>query len=231
MTGTPDEAEGLAPEVAAHLLEAADADELRRLADRIESLAKAYRMHLDGDCAVSVVTGPRVVAERIAQAQAKVRTELRALVGPGAWRPGAEVAHRIVAVEPDPADPGCRSLPTVPVTAYLADHRFAVIVTNPETVIVSYSGALLDATGALFEALWSKANPDRVLSAVDAEVAELLLAGATDAAIARHLGVGPRTVQRRIAEFHRQLGATTRFQAGVQAAMRAGAAAAQGRPG
>ncbi len=49
----------------------------------------------------------------------------------------------------------------------------------------------------------------------------LLAAGASDAVIARQAGVSQRTVERRIRTFMDQLGASTRFQTGVQA-VRAG---------
>jgi DNA-binding NarL/FixJ family response regulator len=45
-------------------------------------------------------------------------------------------------------------------------------------------------------------------------------AGATDATIARQTGVSQRTVERRVRALMEQLGAGTRFQAGVQAAHR-----------
>ncbi len=48
----------------------------------------------------------------------------------------------------------------------------------------------------------------------------LLLSGLSDQAIARELGVSPRTAQRKLAAMLQDLGAHTRFQAGVQAAMR-----------
>ena len=48
----------------------------------------------------------------------------------------------------------------------------------------------------------------------------LLASGRKDEAIARQLGVSGRTLRRRIAEVQDQLGATSRFQAGLQAARR-----------
>ena len=50
----------------------------------------------------------------------------------------------------------------------------------------------------------------------------LLAGGATDETIARQLGLSTRTVERRVRAMLDQLGAETRFQAGVQAARRAG---------
>jgi DNA-binding NarL/FixJ family response regulator len=54
----------------------------------------------------------------------------------------------------------------------------------------------------------------------DRTIITLMAAGATDEAIARRLDLSRRTVVRRIAALLDRLGATTRFQAGVQAAKR-----------
>lgn len=49
-------------------------------------------------------------------------------------------------------------------------------------------------------------------------ILQMMAAGASDAAIARHLGVSQRTVERRVRAIMDQLSTTTRFQAGVVAA-------------
>lgn len=54
----------------------------------------------------------------------------------------------------------------------------------------------------------------------DREIVLLLAAGATDETIARRLGISARTVQRRVQALMTTLGVRTRFQAGVQAALR-----------
>jgi DNA-binding CsgD family transcriptional regulator len=51
-------------------------------------------------------------------------------------------------------------------------------------------------------------------------VLELLQLGLKDETIARQLGVSLRTVRRRIAMVMDEVGATTRFQAGIEAARR-----------
>jgi DNA-binding NarL/FixJ family response regulator len=51
-------------------------------------------------------------------------------------------------------------------------------------------------------------------------VLELLALGAKDEVIARHLGVSLRTARRRVADLFDELGAATRFQAGVEAGRR-----------
>ena len=45
----------------------------------------------------------------------------------------------------------------------------------------------------------------------------LLASGLKDEAIARQLGIGERTVRRRVAELADRLGARTRMQLGIQA--------------
>ena len=75
----------------------------------------------------------------------------------------------------------------------------------------------------LFDVTW-----DGALGVPDATGAEdagarllsLLAAGYKDEAIARHLGIGVRTVRRRVAEVMDELGACTRFQLGVAAERR-----------
>ena len=52
----------------------------------------------------------------------------------------------------------------------------------------------------------------------DTEVLALLAVGMKDDAIARQLGLSPRTVQRRVQELCERLGARTRFHAGFLAA-------------
>jgi len=77
-----------------------------------------------------------------------------------------------------------------------------------------------------FEALWLRASPLPELEGsaghLDSRrfLLEQLMAGATDEVIARKLGIGLRTVRRRIAELMVELGVDTRFQAGVEAVRR-----------
>lgn len=124
-----------------------------------------------------------------------------------------------------------RVLPSVPMKLYLADDRLALLPlqrdpSELESALVIHPSGLLDALGKLFEGLWQRALPLGLVpeAASEAErqrLIALLLSGLTDQAIARQLGIGFRTAQRRIAELMADLGASTRFQAGVQAALRA----------
>ncbi len=77
-----------------------------------------------------------------------------------------------------------------------------------------------------FEALWERAAPVTGLDGGDARpdvrrfLLEQLASGAQDEQIARRLGVSLRTVRRRVADLLAELGAESRFQAGVEAARR-----------
>ena len=86
--------------------------------------------------------------------------------------------------------------------------------------------SIVGALAIMFELLWERAEP---LPELDLPVAgsqmrrhllEQLAQGAKDEQIARSLGLSLRTVRRRIAEILIELGADTRFQAGVEAVRR-----------
>jgi DNA-binding NarL/FixJ family response regulator len=122
----------------------------------------------------------------------------------------------------------------VPVKLAVADARTAMLplVSDQdravESALVVHPSALLDALVGLFETLWKAAVPLRLSTGglepearpqpSDAEVLALLAAGMKDEAIARQLGLSPRTVQRRVQVLCERLGATTRFHAGFLAA-------------
>ena len=124
-----------------------------------------------------------------------------------------------------------RIVPEVPMKLSIYDDSYALILVPEESeqrshLIVHPSG-LLDGIIAMFEAMWRIATPVPSLAPVgthgfdqDREVLFLLAAGATDAAIARHLGISERTAHRRVKALMESLGARTRFQAGIQAARR-----------
>jgi DNA-binding NarL/FixJ family response regulator len=85
---------------------------------------------------------------------------------------------------------------------------------------------MVRALAALADLFWDLGSPlSRTSSARTAEsrdqtILALLATGAPDATIARQTGVSQRTVERRVRALMDQLGAGTRFQAGVQAARR-----------
>lgn len=132
-----------------------------------------------------------------------------------------------------------RVLDGVPMKLVIADRRIGLaphdLPGDDETAVLLRSSALLDGLVTLFETLWDQATPlwphhrwpaptdSRVvdpLSTRDQQLLALLAAGLTDQAIARKLGVALRTVERRVRRMMDGLGARTRFQAGLQAAVR-----------
>jgi sugar-specific transcriptional regulator TrmB/DNA-binding CsgD family transcriptional regulator len=128
-----------------------------------------------------------------------------------------------------------RLLPHPPARVVLADEDLGFVVLDddgerPRGVLVHRS-PLLSSLVALFDLFWERAIPldsrDSTgreaawrISDDDAALLRLLAAGLKDQAIARHLGIGLRTVVRRIGNLSRALDAETRFQAGLQAARR-----------
>jgi DNA-binding CsgD family transcriptional regulator len=124
-----------------------------------------------------------------------------------------------------------RLLPSLPTKLAIFDRRYGYLAYAPQPhergvgALLIRPSPLLDALSMLFEGLWSRAVPFHrparseasEPAAEDEELLTLLAAGLQDEAIARQLGVGHRTVQRRVARLMRTLGAQTRFQAGLQA--------------
>jgi hypothetical protein len=137
----------------------------------------------------------------------------------------------------------------LPVKMFLADDSIGLIplerrdrADSADSALVIHSSSLLDTLSALFESVWANAVPVRFGDAVPAAPGEaaangnggqpgtvaderrtllgLLAAGLTDEAIGRQLGWHPRTVQRHVHRLMTELGAQTRFQAGLQAAHR-----------
>ena len=95
---------------------------------------------------------------------------------------------------------------------------------EPSALLV-HASPLLDLLVGLFDAHWRTAVPllptgaDPVpdVSTLDRRVLALLTAGLTDEAMAKHLGLSLRTVQRRVRVLMDEAGVQTRFQLGVQA--------------
>jgi DNA-binding CsgD family transcriptional regulator len=124
-----------------------------------------------------------------------------------------------------------RVLADLPVKLVIGDDHLALLVPEParsgvEGSLVVHASGLLNALSGLFETLWTlgvpvtAAEPSVRLSERDRTIITLMAAGLTDEAIARRLRLSRRTVVRRITALLDRLGATTRFQAGVQAANR-----------
>ena len=100
--------------------------------------------------------------------------------------------------------------------------------TGPGRVLVIRQQAMVEALRLLFASLWDRAMPVPGLDGRGAgdggEDRQLLLdqlaRGAKDEQIARVLGLSLRTVRRRVADVMEELGADSRFQAGVEAVRR-----------
>ncbi|MFF3291566.1 LuxR C-terminal-related transcriptional regulator [Streptomyces sp. NPDC003023] len=126
-----------------------------------------------------------------------------------------------------------RFIARTPMKLVIFDEDMALVPTataspnhSSESLVIGRS-ALLDGFISLFETVWEMAMPlggegeaDVDLGDQERELLCLMAAGSTDLRIARHFGVSPRTVERRIRTVLDRLGATSRFQAGALAARR-----------
>ncbi|SEF66857.1 Sugar-specific transcriptional regulator TrmB [Nonomuraea solani] len=164
------------------------------------------------------------------QRAARQGAPTRGIYGPQAFEQPGMLAHTRRAIE----DGEQARLGQVPVKLAIADARTAILplVSDEdravESALVVHPSALLDALVGLFETLWRAAVPLRLSAETlepeawpqgpDTEVLALLAAGMKDDAIARQLGLSPRTVQRRVQVLCERLGARTRFHAGFLAA-------------
>ncbi|GAA2783873.1 helix-turn-helix transcriptional regulator [Saccharopolyspora taberi] len=124
-----------------------------------------------------------------------------------------------------------RVLSELPVKLTIGDDHTGLLVPDPDRAgldgsLLVHASGLLNALIGVFETLWTLGIPvsskgkQGLLTDRDRTIITLMAAGATDDAIARRLQLSRRTVVRRIAALLDQLGASTRFQAGVQAAKR-----------
>jgi DNA-binding NarL/FixJ family response regulator len=134
-----------------------------------------------------------------------------------------------------------RLAPQPPVTMLLVDGEAAIVRVPPvrahpegPAALLVHQGALLDALGALFEAVWESAVPLLTYpetgpaehreatgpAAEDLRLLSLLLAGLTDDAIATKMGLSRRTVQRRVSGLIELVGVRTRLQLIWQSARR-----------
>ncbi|MGW1605965.1 helix-turn-helix domain-containing protein [Streptomyces eurythermus] len=154
----------------------------------------------------------RVVVERAVLDRPHGLTELRAALG-------RDERVRVVDRVPTKLVVADRSLALVPLTSRSAE---------PAALVVHASG-LLELLAGLFESVWRDALPLRLGAdgvtegppggpdAADLEVLSLLLAGLTDASVAKQLDVGLRTVQRRVRRLMELAGVSTRMQLGWHA--------------
>jgi len=132
-----------------------------------------------------------------------------------------------------------RVLPALPTKLIIVDDRLAAVPvyqdvteTPAPSFVIVHRSALLDALCHLFETLWQVALPFGSATQqhtqaqagepdpLERRILELMNAGLPDQAIARHLNLSHRTLQRRIQNLMKRLNAYTRYQLGAQAAAR-----------
>ncbi|MCX3060903.1 helix-turn-helix transcriptional regulator [Streptomyces beihaiensis] len=137
-------------------------------------------------------------------------------------------------------DEQVRLVDRVPTKLVVADGNLALVplsapTAEPAALVVHASG-LLESLSGLFEAVWRQALPLRLGTdggvreeepggpngqggpdGTDLEILSLLLAGLTDASVAKQLDLGLRTVQRRVKRLMELAGVTTRLQLGWHA--------------
>ncbi|MFD3315627.1 helix-turn-helix domain-containing protein [Streptomyces sp. NPDC058694] len=128
-------------------------------------------------------------------------------------------------------DEQVRVVDTVPTKLVIADRALAMVPLTSRTLepaaLVVHASGLLESLSGLFEAVWRDAlplrlgAPDAVMEeerdgpdGTDLEILSLLLAGLTDASVAKQLELGLRTVQRRVKRLMELTGVTTRLQLG-----------------
>ncbi|MCY7394840.1 MAG: helix-turn-helix transcriptional regulator [Nocardioides sp.] len=123
-----------------------------------------------------------------------------------------------------------RLLPEVPTRMLVLGTTHAILpeplgfADEPRTLI--RQRGLVDALTLWFEEMWDRAAPLSELVPVSSGpdlrrfLLQQLATGAQDEQIARRLSISLRTVRRRVAEVMAELGAESRFQAGVEAVRR-----------
>lgn len=124
-----------------------------------------------------------------------------------------------------------RTYADLPSKLVIVDRRLALLplqVSDPEQgSLTVHQSSLLDTLVAHFEVIWRRATPLKIgeeevgrraePKAARRTLVNLMAAGLQDRAIARQLGISPRTFDRRLQESMKELEAKTRFQAGVNA--------------
>lgn len=126
-----------------------------------------------------------------------------------------------------------RLSPVVPTKLVIVDRRLALMPLGvdgsdaAQTAVLVHPSSLLSLLVTHFDGMWERSisfdqhlNGGQPPAKSEQRVLQLLSAGLKDEAIARQLGVSGRTLRRRIAQVQEQLGATSRFQAGLQAGRR-----------
>ncbi|MFI8826840.1 LuxR C-terminal-related transcriptional regulator [Streptomyces sp. NPDC053431] len=138
----------------------------------------------------------------------------------------AEVLHRRAELGVE-----VRVAPELPMTMVIVDEQYALVPLRPEApgegAILAGGPLLVRSFLSLYEHCWHTATPfgDDLaperggdgLSEQQRNALRMLAAGMKDEKIARNIGVSLRTVSRIISELMQELGASSRFEAGVRA--------------
>lgn len=128
-----------------------------------------------------------------------------------------------------------RVIADLPLKMVMGDRRIAMLPleTAPEAItaaVVVHPSALLDSLHLLFDTIWQRATPltggssttaadtTRRTNVVDDQLVQLLVAGLTDKAIGRQLGMAERTVQRHVRRLMQAYGVHNRLQLGMRLA-------------
>jgi DNA-binding CsgD family transcriptional regulator len=125
-----------------------------------------------------------------------------------------------------------RIVPVVPLQMIIIDREIALVPINPvdtgQGALEVHSPGVVTALHLLFEQVWESATPfgevpkstDEGLEPLERELIRLLATGHTDETVGRKLGLSVRTVRRLMSDLTQRLGASSRFQAGAEAARR-----------
>ncbi|QAY62573.1 LuxR family transcriptional regulator [Xylanimonas allomyrinae] len=135
--------------------------------------------------------------------------------------------------ELEPLGAQFRTLPVVPFRMLIFDRQFALVARQRDAAdraaLVFRAPDVVAAFAAVFDAAWEFASPFHAspdpegaeggdgLAALQRTILSGLSMGLTDQALAGRLGISVRTCRRHIAALFEQLGAESRFQAGVLA--------------
>ncbi|MFI5610509.1 LuxR C-terminal-related transcriptional regulator [Amycolatopsis sp. NPDC051903] len=125
-----------------------------------------------------------------------------------------------------------RTIAKLPVRLAVADGSIALCplahdeTTGEPTAALVLGSTLVTGLVALFESYWERASPLRIdgapadtpLSADERRLLSLLVGGVSDKSIAKHLGISPRTVQRRLQDLMQRADASSRMQLAWQVA-------------
>jgi len=254
--GDPDLVAAAPPELALRPLLAAAEAELARARGAVAALLAALEPAAATSAGVvEIVTDPDRVIRTVARVQREARRELCVFDRPPYTgdpldnpvereRLANGVRCRAVYDRASMAVPGrlahleamahmnedARVVPEVPIKMVITDDRLALVplrgVSDIGHAVLVRPSPLLDALRRLFEVVWRRAVPLRLVIAVGSAAAldadqrrllALLATGADDDEIGRRLGLSARTLHRRIGALMATLGVRTRFQLGVAA--------------